>query len=1049
MWFGPSKILLTGVAVLGLTAASLRAAGVTGKQGNAVEFNRDIRPILSDNCFSCHGFDPKTRKAKLRLDTLEGATADHDGNKAITPGDIGKSEVWDRITSKDEDSVMPPPKSHKTLTDKQKQTIKKWIEQGAPYQQHWAFEPIKKFEPPVVSKNIGPIDAFLQDRLTKEGLKPSAEADRPTLIRRAAFALTGLPPTTAELDAFVADKSPDAYEKMVDRYMTSPRFGEEMARYWLDVARYADTHGLHLDNERQMWAYRDYVVNAFNKNKPFDQFTIEQLAGDLLPDAKKPNPTKEQLTATGFNRCNVTTSEGGSIPAEFVYRYAVDRTSTTANAWMGLTAGCAVCHDHKFDPLSTKEFYSLYAFFYSAADPGMDGNALLTQPTTKLNNPEQEKLVAAIEKEIAPKQKELDELTKKIEYTDPATITPKPEPKEIETVWFEDDFPKGGKVGNLGAPTKFVTASEGEVYSGARSLKRTDRGLAQDYFSDGAAPLVVPPSAKIFAYAYLDPKDPPKAVMFQFHTKGKWQHRAIWGDYESINFGKANTPEKVNGGKLPELGKWVKLEIPAAKLGLNAGEQITGYAFTQFGGTVYWDKMGVRGRIDAAADPAHSLTAWWKTKAGKDDKEVSPELAKLLKQGPDKVKKPEEIERVRTYYLQNICSDSKPQLAKLAGEIATIRKKEAEIEKNVPSTFIFTDLAKPRDAFVMIRGQYDKPGDKVEPSTPAFLPPMQKENPEGRATRLDLARWLVSPEHPLTARVTVNRFWQQFFGYGLVKSSGDFGSQGDTPSHPELLDYLAADFRDNGWDVKRLVKSIVMSQAFRQSSAMTPELLAKDPENRLLARGPRFRLDAEQIRDNALYVSGLINLQMGGPGVKPYQPPNIWEPVGFVGSNTRFYKQDTGGALYRRSIYTFLKRTAIAPFMSNFDGPSREASCTRREKSDTPLQALQLMNDVQHVEAARALAERMIGEGGSTPTDRITFAYRTVLSRSPDAEELKLVKEEVESHLKRYRADEASAKKLITTGESKVKSDALPAELAAYTLVANMILNLDETLNRN
>ncbi len=837
---------------------SRAAAGSAGKT-DAIEFNRDIRPILSDNCFACHGFDPKTRKAKLRLDTREGATADRDGTRPISPGDLAKSEVWQRIISNDEDSVMPPPKSHKSLTDKQKQTIKKWIEQGAPYQQHWSYEPIKKFQPPVVGKNVGPIDAFLQDRLSREGLKFSPEADRPTLIRRVAFSLTGLPPTPAELDAFVADKSPNAYEKMVDRYLETPRFGEEMARYWLDVARYADTHGLHLDNERQTWAFRDYVVNSFNKNKPFDQFTIEQLAGDMLPEAGKSNPTKEQLTATGFNRCNVTTSEGGSIEPEWVYRYAVDRTATTANAWMGLTAGCAVCHDHKFDPISAKEFYSLYAFFYSAADPGMDGNALLTRPTIKLTSPEQERKVAEIDKELAPKQKELDELTKKIEYIDPATISPKPAPKELEAVWFDDNFPSGATVGVRGEPTKFVTEAEGPVFSGSRSLKRTDKGLAQDYYSDGAAPLVIPPNGTVFAYAYLDPKDPPKAVMFQFHTKGKWQHRAVWGDYEAIAFGKPNTAEKVNGGKLPETGKWVKLEMSAAKLGLNAGEQVSGFAFTQFGGTVYWDKMGVRGRIDAAADPLHSLTVWWKSKAGKDEKDVSSELVKLLKQGPDKVKKPEEIEKVRNYYLQNICADTKPKLAKLAGEIATIRKKKDEIEKGAPSTFVFTDLPKPRDAFVMMRGQYDKPGEKVEPATPAFLPPLQKANKDGRATRLDLAKWLVSAEHPLTARVTVNRFWQQFFGYGLVKSSGDFGSQGEPPSHPELLDYLAADFRDNGWDVKRLVRDIVLSQAFRQSSVVTPELLAKDPENRLLARGPRFRLDAEQIRDNALFVSGLIN----------------------------------------------------------------------------------------------------------------------------------------------------------------------------------------------
>jgi hypothetical protein len=1016
-----------------------------------VQFNRDVRPILSSKCFACHGLDAKKRKADLRLDLADGALAQRKKGAAIVPGDVAKSLLWARITSDDKDFVMPPPESHKTVSGAERETIRRWIEQGAKYQQHWSFEPLRQTQVPAVSGHAAqvrnPIDAFLVARLEQEGLKPSPEADRPTLIRRVAFALTGLPPTQAEVDAFVNDPSPTAYEWVVDQYLASPRFGEEMARHWLDVARYGDTHGLHLDNERQMWAYRDYVVKSFNDNKSFSRFTVEQLAGDLLPDASKPTPTPEQLTATGFNRCNVTSSEGGSIDAEYRYRYAVDRTATTMSAWMGLTGGCAVCHDHKFDPVSAREFYSLYAFFNSAADPAMDGNALLTAPTVKLPTKEEAKRLAEFDGQVAQKRKELEEKASALAYTDPATLDPKPPVEERETVWIDDDFPGGAKA--TGDANWVTSVADGAaVFSGKRALKRTDKGLAQDYY-EGGATLDVPANAKLFAYVLLDPKDLPKSIMLQFH-KGNWEHRAVWGDVDAIEWGKANTPEKFPVGALPEAGKWARLEVPAEKVALQAGDQLAGLAVTQFGGTVYWDKIGVVGRDDPASDPAHSFLAWRKVRAGKDTPGLPRGIGRLLKDGPEKVTKDEDVKRLRDYYLQNVCIDTRPKLASPAAELASLQKQRDEyVEKNVPATFVFTDMPAPRDSFIMVRGQYDKPGDKVEPSTPAFLPPLRKAKPDERATRLDLARWLVSPEHPLTARVAVNRFWQQFFGTGLVKTSSDFGSQGEPPSHPELLDWLAANFRDGGWDVKALVRQMVTSAAFRQSSVVTPELITRDPENRLYARGPRFRLDAEQIRDNALFVGGLMNGEMGGKGDRPYQPPNIWEPVGFVGSNTQFYKQEHGPALYRRSLYVFYKRTAPPPFMANFDAPSREQTCTRRERSDTPLQALQLMNDVQQFESARALAERMLTEGGATPAERIAFAFRTVLARKPEEMEAKLLDEQLNAHLARYTTDEAAAKKVASHGESKPSSDLKPAELAAYTLVANTLLNLDETLNRN
>jgi cytochrome c553 len=1032
-------------AVLALAGISAVASAA---DGGKLRFNQDIRPIFSDKCFACHGFDAKKRKADRRLDTPDGAYAVKDDVKAIAPGDLAKSEAWKRILSKDDDEVMPPPESHKKLSGAEKTLIRRWIEEGAAYEKHWAFEPSVKVAVPEIqnpkSKIQNPIDAFIGDRLKRERLEFSPEADRETLVRRVAFALTGLPPTVKETDAFLADQSPDAYEKMVDRYLASPRHGEEMARHWLDVARYGDTHGLHLDNERQMWAYRDWVVRAFNGNLPFDKFTTWQLAGDLIPNA-----TQDQLTATGFNRCNVTTSEGGAIAEEFTYRYAVDRTSTMMETWMGLTGGCAVCHDHKFDPITTKEFYSLYSFFQSNADPAMDGNLLLTKPVLQLATPAQEAKMKALDGRIAPLRAQMDATLKTIVYTDPATLKPPPPAKETETVWIEDDFPPGANAQHNGNTplTQWVTAENGHVFSGKRALKRSATGLAQDYYSGGAAPFDAPQGARFFLYVFLDPANPPEAVMLQIHT-GKWESRAVWGNPDVISYGQINSPSRFGAGALPEPGKWARLEVEASAIDVKPSDKITGVAFTLHGGTAYFDHMGVVARVAPATDPTQSFLAWEKFGTGKDTPGLPAEINAVLKTGAKK-RTPGQEAQLRDYYLTNVCAATKGQFAAPAKERNRLQKERDDIAKNIPSTFVWNDLEKPRDSFVMMRGQYDKPGDKVEPATPAIFPPLKKSAPDARATRLDLAAWLLSPEHPLTARVTVNRFWQQFFGTGIVKTSYDFGSQGSVPSHPELLDWLAVTFRESGWDVRKLIRLMLTSATFRQSSVATPDIVQRDPENILHARGPRFRLDAEQLRDNALFVSGLINLEMGGKGVRTYQPPNIWEPVGFGGSNTRNYTQDTGPALYRRSLYVFLKRTAPPPFMTNFDAPNREQFCTVRERSDTPLQALQLMNDVQHFEAARAFAERIMTEGGTAPVDRITFAYRAALSRKPTAEEIAVVQATLGKFLAEYSQSAEAAKKVIHNGESKPKAGLPQTELAAWTLAANLILNLDETINRN
>ncbi len=1037
--------LLCIFALLGTDPTAITAeAAEPGK----LEFNRDIRPILSDNCFACHGFDAKERKADLRLDMPdgpEGAYADLGGHQAIVPGDASASELWKRISSTDEDEVMPPSDFHKVLDEKQKQTLRTWIEQGAQYQQHWSFiAPEMPSVPGVEAPVENAIDAFLRARLAKEKLNPSPAADRSTLIRRVTLDLTGLPPTAEEVAAFLADPADEdtAYAKLVNQLLSRPAYGEHMARYWLDLARYADTHGLHLDNERSMWPYRDWVVQAFNENLAFDDFTRWQLAGDLLPE-----PSRDQLIASGFNRCNVTTSEGGSIAEEWVFRYAVDRTSTAVEVWMGLTAGCAVCHDHKFDPISAEDYYSLYAFFHSAADPAMDGNKIDTPPILKLTTDEQEKQLAALTIKIAAIDARLKSAIDSIDYTDPATLDPAPTSTAVESVWFEDGFPAGTNPSANGAALQLVTAETGKVHSGAMALKRTAQGVAQDYYSGGAS-FSLPARGKIFAWTYLDPEDPPAAIMLQFNVGG-WKHRAIWGAEEKIGFGKLGTNEKVHLGDLPKTGEWVRLAFDAKDLGLKGGTKIEGYAFTQCDGTVYWDRLGVESITDPATDENWSYTVWKKTNQGKNVPELPDTLRNLLRgTTPEKWTK-QQADEVERFWLGNFYAGGRDLLAPLEAEKAPLDSAKSEIEKAIPFTLVMADLAEPRESFVMSRGAYDKPTTKVSRRVPGFLPPLAAKPADRDYNRLDLANWLVSGEHPLTARVTVNRFWQQFFGTGLVKTSADFGSQGEPPSHPELLDWLAVTVVEDGWDVQKLVQRIVTSAAYRQSSPTTPELLERDPENRLLAHGPRFRLDAEILRDQALYVSGLLVPTLGGKGVNPYQPPNIWEPVAFGGSNTRFYKQGSGDDLYRRSLYTFLKRTAPPPFLSSFDAPNREQSCTARGRSNTPLQALQLMNDIQHVEAARNFAQRMILEGGDSPQKRIAWAWLTVTSRSPEAAELEIALNALTQHQMRYRSDEAAAKELIAYGESKPDGKIPAAELAAYTLIANLILNLDETVNKN
>src|SRR5262245_30328808 len=1026
--------------VAGFACAAMFLPATARAEGRKIDFNRDIRPILPNTCYKCHGPDEKERKAGLRLDTQEGSTKKLEtGFTAIVPGKSGESELYARLISTDPAEKMPPPNSGKTVSPQQIELFKRWIDEGATMRGHWSLIAPVRPQPPAVKNEAAvrnSIDRFVLARLEQEGLGPSLEADRITLIRRLTYDLTGLPPTPAEADAFLADTADGAYERLVDRLLSNSRYGEQMARYWLDAVRYGDSHGLHFDNERSIWLYREWVIKAFNRNLPFDRFTIEQLAGDLLPDA-----TTDQKIASGFNRCNVTTSEGGSIDEEVLVRYTVDRVETTSTIFMGLTLGCSVCHDHKYDPFTQREFYQLYAFFNSIAESAMDGNNNGPPPIMKVPTPEQTAQLASLDQQLAALKQRIGEELAKVEYTEP----PAPEgggltePKEF--VWIEDDLPPGAKAqGNT--PWEFVSKADKPVYSGEKASTRTAEGLSQHFFTEASPGLRVGEGDKLFAYVYLDPAKLPKEIMLQWND-GSWEHRATWGE-DVIPWGAANSPGRFAMGALPEVGKWVRLEVDAAKVGLNPGAVLNGWAFTQHDGTVYWDKAGIVTRTPQAGASFESLLAWESYEKAQSKSTLPQPLQEAIKAETEK-RNDAQKKLIRDFFLENIYAKTKPVFDPLRQQVAAAEQKRKEVDGGIPITMVSGELPQKRDAFMLVRGQYDKKADKVAPGVPAALPPMPKDAPP---TRLGFAQWLVAPEHPLTARVTVNRFWQQLFGTGIVKTAEDFGAQGQWPSHPELLDWLAVEFRESGWDVRHILKLMVMSATYRQSSRVTPEMAQRDPANELLSRGPRFRLDAEVIRDSALAVGGLLVEKIGGKSVKPYQPEGLWEAISFLGSTTGVFKQDEGDALYRRSLYTFWKRTSPPPSLLTFDAPSREACTVRRSRTNTPLQALVLLNDKQYVEAARKLAERMMTEGGTSPGERAAFAFRMATARNPTTEEATVLLKVYESELVEFQADGDAAAKLLAYGDAQRNESLNISELAAWTMVANLVLNLDETVTK-
>jgi hypothetical protein len=1023
------------VAAFALAALLVPAAV---RANDRIDFNRDIRPILSDKCFACHGPDTSKLKGKLRLDVRDLAIK----KGAIVPGKPDQSELVRRVQSADPEERMPPVKSNKTLTAVEKELLKKWVASGADYKTHWAYVAPVRPAPPGLKNKTWPrntIDDFILARLEQEGLAPTGEATKAALIRRVTLDLTGLPPTVAEVDAFLKDTSPEAYGKVVDRLLESPRYGEHMARYWLDAARYGDTHGMHLDNYREMFPYRDWVIAAFNRNKPFNRFIVEQVAGDLLPGA-----TLEQQVATGFLRCHVTTNEGGSIEEETYVRNVQDRVDTNGIVLLGMTFGCAKCHDHKYDPIKQKDYYALFAFFNNLDGRPMDGNTPQHPPIVRMATAEQTARLEQIQKQLAALRDEIKQMALKVKYDSSQDDKLAEEPTAGDYVWLDERLPAGAKQladNGINLPWNFV-GKPNPVLSGDKSVKLTAKGLQQIVLTDAKPGLKVGAGDKLFAYVWLDPKDPPREIMVQWHSS-TWLHRAYWGE-NVIPWGDDNTGQRRKLGELPAKGQWVRLEVEAAKVGIAPGTVLTGWAFTQHGGTAYWDKGGLFTRLPQSDRPYDTLSAWIGAQKALNG-------AGLPRPVQDAVKLPRD-KRTQTHktlllehFLENGYAGTRTAVAPLQQRLAALQSEKDTIEKSTPTTLVFKEKADLRPAFLLKRGEYDRKGDKVERDTPSFLPPLPDGAPKNR---LGLAQWLTDPRHPLTARVAVNRFWQQFFGTGLVRTAEDFGSQGDPPSHVELLDWLSVQFVVDGWDVKKTVKRMVMSATYRQSAKVTKDRLAKDPHNRLLSRGPRFRLDAEMLRDQALFVGGLLVEKVGGPSVRPPQPSGLWEAVAFNGSNTGIFKADTGHEkIHRRSMYTFWKRTAHPPQMGTLDAPSREACIVRRERTNTPLQALMMMNEQLFVEASRGLAERTLKAAPDTDA-RLRYLLRSVTARAPDDAELTILEGALQEHLAKFRADPKATQALIRAGSLPPNPAYNGEELAAWTMLGNLVLNLDEVINR-
>jgi hypothetical protein len=1031
-----------------------------------IDFARDIRPILQNHCWSCHGADEKTRASGLRLDRREAATTPVGTSPpAIVPKKPDASAVIARITSSDENEVMPPPSSRKPLSETQKRLLRDWIAEGAEYAPHWAFIRPQRASLPT-PRNAGwvrnPIDRFVLQRLEAEGLAPREEASRETLLRRVTLDLTGLPPSLEELDTFLADTRPDAYERAVDRLLASTRHAERMAAQWLDVARYADTNGYNNDEERTMWPWRDWVINAFRKNMPYDQFVVEQLAGDLLPNA-----TLDQRIATAFNRNHVLTTEGGIIEEEYRVEYVADRVHTTSTVFLGLSMQCARCHDHKYDPITQREFYRLFAYFNQLPDTGVGYNAGgFSPPFVKAPRPEQAEELAAIEHRTAELNRLLADRAASIgpAVTKWETGLTAEDRQRLATAGaahhFRLDETSGDMVSDAVSPDRKGTIRgkvahvEGKVAGGLEFDGQTHVELgsiggfdAGDRFSfavwvrpgsttpitvlsrmDDAASFrgydVILEGAKV-AMHLVDrwPDNGLKVITRDPLPLNEWRHLVI--SYDGSR--------KAAGVTIYVDGKPQPLETLSDKLT----------------GTLKTDKpfhLGKRqssvpfvGRLDDLQIFATALTTDDAARLAKG--ETISRLADRLTIPADK-RSAEQTAEIQRYYLDRVDAESQHWKT----EQGALPARRTAIEKLVPTVMVMEDTAK-RTTRLLKRGQYDQPADEVAPGVPVVLPPLPGDAP---ANRLGLARWIVSPSHPLTARVAVNRYWEVLFGAGLVESSEDFGITGALPTHPELLDWLAVEFAEDRessplpWDIRNLLRLMVTSATYRQASDAPANVRERDPKNQLLSRGPRQRLSAEAVRDNALAVSGLLVDKAGGPSVKPYQPEGLWEDV----SVERKYKYvpDPGEGLYRRSMYTFWKRTCPPPTLSTFDAPTRETCVIRRARTNTPLQALVLLNDPTYIEAARKFAERVI-HGAEDTDGRVSLAFRRALGRTPDAMERDELASLLKSARKQFDADRGAASKLLAVGASPRDPKLDESELAAWTIVCTTILNLDAVVS--